>query len=90
MRLGELLGLKWGDIDWNAKFIRVERSYQRGHLDKAKTGRTRKVDISDQLEAALKELLAVRKREAIKAGSPAPLRFVFQGDGEPNKKAVTH
>jgi integrase len=30
MRLGELLGLKWGDIDWNQKFIRVERSYKRG------------------------------------------------------------
>jgi integrase len=83
MRLGELLGLKWGDIDWYAKFIRVERSYKRGLLDKTKTGRTRRVDISDQLEAALKELLAVRKREAVKAGSPAPLTFVFHRDGRP-------
>jgi integrase len=83
MRLGELLGLKWGDIDWNAKYIRVERSYKRGHLDKTKTGRTRRVDISDQLEAALKTLLTVRKKEAVKAGSPAPLTFVFHRDGQP-------
>jgi integrase len=83
MRLGELLGLKWRDIDWNGKFIRVERSYKRGHFDKTKTGRTRRVDISDQLEAALKELLTERKKDAMKAGSPAPLAFVFQRDGQP-------
>ena len=39
MRMGELLGLKWGDIDWNQKFIKVERSYKRGRFDKTKTGR---------------------------------------------------
>jgi integrase len=49
MRLGELLGLKWGDIDWNQKFIRVERSYKRGRIDKTKTGKVRRVDMSDQL-----------------------------------------
>jgi integrase len=25
MRLGELLGLKWGDIDWNAKWGKLEK-----------------------------------------------------------------
>ena len=83
MRLGELLGLKWGDIDWNAKFIRVERSYKRGHFDKTKTGKTRRVDMSDQLEAALKELLTARKREAVRTGSPTPLAYIFQRDGNP-------
>jgi integrase len=83
MRLGELLGLKWVDIDWNGKFIRVERSYKRGNLDKTKTGRTRRVDVSDQLEEALKALLIERKKEAVKAGSPAPLNFVFQRNGRP-------
>jgi integrase len=83
MRLGELLGLKWGDIDWHGKFIRVERSYKRGHFDKTKTGKARRVDMSDQLEAALKELLTARKREAVRTGSPAPLAFIFQRDGNP-------
>ena len=83
MRLGELLGLKWGDIDWNAKFIRVERSYKRGHFDKTKTGKARRADMSDQLEAALRELLTARKREAVRTGSPTPLAYIFQRDGNP-------
>lgn len=28
MRLGELLGLKWGDIDWNAQMIHIQRQKQ--------------------------------------------------------------
>lgn len=82
MRLGELLGLKWSDIDWNGKFIRVERSYKRGHFDKTKTGKARRVDMSDQLEAALKELLTTRKKDAVRTGSGKPLTFIFQRDGD--------
>ena len=66
MRLGELLGLKWRDIDWNQKFIRVERSYKRGRFDKTKTGRVRRVDMSNQLSVSLKNLLVKRKKEALK------------------------
>lgn len=54
MTMGEVLGLKWGDIDWNQKFIRVERSYKRGHYDKTKNGKVRRVDMSGQLAASLK------------------------------------
>jgi integrase len=39
--------------------------------------------MSDQLEAALKELLTARKRAAVRTGSPAPLAFIFQRDGNP-------
>ena len=63
MRLGELLGLKWGDIDWNQKFIRVERSYKRGRFEKTKNGKVRRVDMSDQLISALRQLLTTRKKE---------------------------
>ena len=83
MRLGELLGLKWGDIDWHGKFIRVERSYKRGNIDKTKTGKARRVDMSDQLEATLRELLTARKREVVRTGSPTPLTFIFQRNGNP-------
>jgi len=39
MRLGELLGLHWGDVDWHGKFIKVQRSFKRGRIDKTKTGK---------------------------------------------------
>lgn len=83
MRLGELLGLKWGDIDWNRKFIRVERSYKRGKFDKTKTGRVRRVDISDQLLTGLRQLLTKRKKEALKAGSGELVETIFHRDGKP-------
>ncbi len=83
MRLGELLGLKWSDIDWNQKFIRVQRSYKRGRFDKTKTGKARRVDMSDQLAAGLNQLLTARKKEALKAGLSEPVETVFHRDGKP-------
>jgi integrase len=43
MRLGELLGLQWGDVDLAGKFIRVSRSYKLGRLTPTKTGKVRRV-----------------------------------------------
>lgn len=83
MRLGELLGLKWSDVDWNQKFIRVERSYKRGRYDQTKTGKVRRVDMSDQLIEGLKRLLTERKKEALKIGQNEPLEVVFHRDGKP-------
>jgi len=83
MRLGELLGLKWSDIDWNQNFIRVERSYKRGQFDKTKTGKVRRVDMSNQLAASLKTLLTKRKKEALKEGQGEPAKFIFQRDDKP-------
>lgn len=49
MRLGEAMGLHWGDVDWNGKFIQAQRSAKRGRADKTKTGKDRRVDMSDHL-----------------------------------------
>ena len=46
MRLGELLGLQCGDVDWNSKFLMVQRSYKLGRITPTKTGKTRRVDMS--------------------------------------------
>jgi integrase len=81
MRLGELLGLKWGDVDFNSKFILVQRSYKRGHLGKTKTGKTRRVDMSDQLLAALKRLQTERKKQALKHGLGEPVEIIFHQGG---------
>ncbi|MEW5908553.1 MAG: site-specific integrase [Thermodesulfobacteriota bacterium] len=82
MRLGELIALHWGDIDFNGKFIVVRRSYRRGKLDTTKTGKERRVDMSDQLETALRNLLTRRKREALSTGKGEPVEIVFHQDGD--------
>ena len=79
----EVLGLKWGDIDWNQKLIRVERSYKRGQYDKTKTGKVRRVDMSDQLAASLKILLTKRKKEALKEGRGEPIECIFHRNNKP-------
>lgn len=83
MRLGELLGLQWGDIDWYGKFIEVKRAHRRGVTGKTKTGRTRRVDMSDQLIATLKDLYARRRKEGFKAGLGAPVPWIFHRNGKP-------
>ncbi len=82
MRLGELLGLEWGDIDWNSKFILVQRSYKLGQLNKTKTGASRRVDMSDQLNGTLKAVLTEKKREALKLGIDEPFKVVFSRNGK--------
>ncbi len=83
MRLGELLALKWGDIDWNGQFIRVARSYKVGRITDTKTGKSRRVDMSEQLSACLGALLTERKKEALKEGRSAPAEFIFHRGGKP-------
>jgi len=67
MRLGELLGLRLGDIDWHGRFIEVKRAYKRGYMVPTKTGKARRVDISDHLAETLNHLYKWRIEEAMKA-----------------------
>ncbi len=83
MRLGELLGLQWGDVDWNGKFIRVSRSYKLGRLTPTKTGKVRRVDMSNQLLETLKALQVDRKREALASGAGEVISTIFHRDGKP-------
>lgn len=55
MRQGELLALRWRDVDWQAKRIRVRRNYTRGHWStpKSRSGE-RSVPLSSQVEAELR------------------------------------
>jgi integrase len=77
MRLGELLALQWSNIDWRGKFIKVEKAYRRGLVDLPKNGKTRRVDMSDQLEKVLRDLLTHRKKEALQKGNNEPAGIVF-------------
>ena len=53
MRMGELLGLKWEDVDFETCTIEIRRSYSHGHWSTPKSHKSRTVDMSDQLRAVL-------------------------------------
>jgi len=72
LREGELIGLKWQDIDFHGRFIEVRRTISRGKATLPKNGKTRRVDMSLQLTNSLDELLAKRKVEALKREMERP------------------
>jgi integrase len=83
MRLGELLGLQWGDVDWHGKFIRVSRSYKLGRMTPTKTGKIRRVDMSDHLLKTLRNLHTIRKQQALKGGLGEVIDSIFHRGGKP-------
>ena len=82
MRLGELLALKWDDIDFNSRYIWIKRSYRRGRFTRPKNNQTRKTDMSDRLIEALRGYLAVQKREALKQGIGELSELVLHRQGQ--------
>jgi len=83
MRLGELLALRWEDVDWHGKFILVRRSYKRGRLTPTKSGKQRRVDMTDQLVQVLRDFYLTRKKEALEAGTGRVEEFIFHRNGRP-------
>jgi integrase len=77
MRIGEIIALKPGDIDFNGKFIEVRRSCVRGNISTTKSGKIRRVDMSAELRAVLKSYLIARKEEALKKGWGKPPEWLF-------------
>lgn len=54
LRQGELIALRWRDVDWPASKIRVRQSYVRGEITTPKSVRgSRSVPLADELAAAL-------------------------------------
>jgi integrase len=54
MRLGELLALRWIDVDLVAGRVMVRRNYVRGHVGSPKSGKAREIPLCDEAIAALK------------------------------------
>ncbi len=58
LRIGEVLGLCWSDVDLEARVLRVRRSYSPGTgrhvLSETKTGRSRRVGLSDFVVSLLR------------------------------------
>ncbi len=56
LRQGELLGLQWGDIDWNGKQLHVRRQFTHGRFSELKTKSSRRrVGLSEELIGELKK-----------------------------------
>jgi len=69
-------------VDWYGKFIQVQRSYKLGRITPTKTGKTRRIDMSDQLIEGLRSLHALRKREALRAGHGEENEIIFHRNGK--------
>ena len=55
MRTGELLALRWQDVDLVAKKIHVRKNYVLGKVDTPKSGKSRTIDLCDDALTALRE-----------------------------------
>jgi integrase len=53
LRQGELIALRWCDVDWSASRVRVAHSYTRDAFDSPKSVRGRSVPMGDRLGAEL-------------------------------------
>lgn len=73
LRMGELLALRWRDVDFDAETIRVERSFTIGGESSPKSGRSRSVPMVVEVAEALARLgqreLSVREEDLVFAGA---------------------
>ncbi len=85
LRIGELLGLKWSDIDLRARRLRVSRQLQRGEggliFTEPKAASRRTVDMPPSTVEALKRHRTRQVEETLKAGGAYQDNdLVFAGD----------
>jgi integrase len=56
LRLGELLALRWSDIDWSGSALTISRAISAGRETTPKSGKVRRVPLPDQAITALEGL----------------------------------
>ena len=75
VRIGELLALTWGDVEWQGAAIVVRRALKRGTVGSTKGDETgRRVDMGPQLAAVLRRHLALQMK-----GDRKATQLVFPG-----------
>jgi integrase len=80
LRLGELIALQPGDLDFNGGFIEVRRNFAKGHLTSTKSGKTRRVDMSKELSETLRAYLVERKKDTLRHGWKEMPEWLFYND----------
>ena len=93
LRLGELLELRWRDINFEQRFIYVQRSYVAGvGVDRPKSRKGRSVPMTDHAADALRELkkrgvFGTRPHDLIFAGPGSTAREIKHLDGDSVSRA---
>jgi integrase len=77
VRRGEVLGLKWGDVNFDRREITIRRSITARQVTTPKSGRSRVVVMPEGLASELFNLLALRRREGLARGWPEVSEWVF-------------
>jgi len=70
LRLGESLAVEVTDLDLDRRVVVVNKAYSNGTLQLPKDGESREVDLSKQLVAGLKAMLAERRARYFALGKP--------------------
>jgi integrase len=72
LRLGEIVGLEWRDVDLSARRLTVQRSDWLGHVTVPKSGRSRRLPMTQRLTSALKAARHLRSDRVLclEDGSP--------------------
>ncbi len=76
LRVGELLALRWGDIDWTSATFCVERVLREGALEAPKCGRARDVRLAPHTRRSL-----LRHRASLARRGPEDLVFPDPTEG---------
>jgi len=83
LRQGELLALRWSDVDWSAQRIRVRQSFVRGQFGSPKSKRsTRSVPLADVVGGELDRL-----HQQTAYGADADLVFCHPHTGRPMERS---
>jgi len=77
LRSGELAGLQWGDIEFIGEFLTVRRNVVHGRVNRTKTDKTRRVDLSDEVLATFQNLLRRKREERLARGKNGIPDWVF-------------
>ena len=84
LRVGEAIALKWGNIDWNGKFLMVQEASWKGILGTPKTESSiRSVDISPEMIDVLQQHRKAIAAQSLKAGRPMPETIFVNEAGRP-------
>jgi len=73
LRLGEIVGLEWRDIDLSARRLTVQRSDWLGHVTAPKSGRLRRLPMTQRLTQALKQARHLRSDRVLCLPDGSPI-----------------
>jgi len=88
LRVGELCGLQWDDIDFKERFIRVSRTLTEKELSSPKNGKERTVDMTPHLTETLKALKVKKQKEALRYGHPFSEWVFVRKNGKPLNEVI--